>query len=139
MSDFIGINAPHLSYVVVWIEGGTTQTTTSPLLAANMSVEPPEILPVVWTEVPEGAPHPNLLRDEPAKLWFDPATGERLSEWKQITGPLFALWDVAQPTPLPTAPKASVPLEVPNHAPQQRPPHRQRPADDGYRERDVQE
>lgn len=127
MSEFIPITgASHLSYVVPWIQDGHVESTSSPLLAANMATEPPEILPVVWTEVPPGCPSKRLLHDSVAKVWFDLETGQRYNEWKAATASLWKLWDAAQPAPQPAAPAKPAPLEVPliNEPQHSKPPHR---------------
>lgn len=126
MTEFAPVNAPHLSYVVAWIEDGHVETTTSPVMCARMDTEPPELIPVVHTATPEGAPRKNLLHDSVAKLWFDLSTGERFTEWKAASASLWQLWDARQPAPVPAAPKASAQLEVPTIYEPQRPPHRQR-------------
>jgi hypothetical protein len=122
VSPFVPINAPHLVYIVVWIENGDSRCTESPLLAADLGDEPPRLLPMLHTTVPDGAPHRKVLYDSTRKTWWDVDTGESLSEWKAVLAPLYALWDARQPAPLPSAPVQRRELEIPDRTP--KPPHR---------------
>jgi len=110
MTDFVPIiNAPHLSHLVVWInDKGHSETVESPLLCADMTSEPPRIVPLVHAQVPEGAPVRRLLHDSKNACWFDLETGECMREWKACVGPLYSVLDARQRA-LPEAPPLTTP------------------------------
>ena len=114
-ADFLPISGSHLTFVVAWLtDKGHVESTSSPLLAANMSVEPPELLPLVHTATPEGAPVRRVLHDKAAGVWWDLKTGAVLTQWKEVVAPLYAIWDANQPAPLPAAPPQRRAVEIPS-------------------------